>query len=95
MKTFNCFFDTGSPATYINQRFITELALTPLENGIYILNISLPNNPPISPHPCYEWKKQNFPPSIDMLIGMDIISKGHFIIAPCAINSSSSFELLI
>jgi hypothetical protein len=94
-KTFNCFFDTGAPRTYINQHVITELALTPYANGIYVLNISLPNNPLISPHPCFEWHGHPFPPGVDMLIGMDIISKGEFIIAPCGINCSSEFEFRI
>ena len=85
VKVNNVMWDTGSSATILSHRLVTELHPTPFQKGgivgiggetdgnTYLLHVFLPTGDVVTCHEVYEANID-----CDAIIGMDIITKGDF-----------------
>ncbi|MBO4308134.1 MAG: SEC-C domain-containing protein [Bacteroidales bacterium] len=101
IKTVTAIWDTGAEISAISNRVATELGLTPVNIArnitaageisvyIYAVNIFLPNNVNFAMVPV----TGNDLGDVDMLIGMDIISKGDFSITNVGGKTTFSFRI--
>lgn len=98
----NAIWDTGATGTVISSRVANKLGLSPIgvttiqhANGTsdvnkYLINVGLPNGMGFA---FIEVTEGNFNETFDVLIGMDIISKGDFSISNCKGNTCFSFRI--
>lgn len=101
IKTVTAIWDTGAEISAISTRVATELGLTPVNVArnitaageisvyIYAVNIFLPNNVNFAMVPV----TGNDLGDVDMLIGMDIISKGDFSVTNVDGKTTFSFRI--
>jgi predicted aspartyl protease len=88
LKEFNCIWDTGATNTVISQKVVTECGLQPIGmtrvKGVnsestkytYLVNVILPNGVGLAHLKVIESDIGGS----DVLIGMDVISKGDFVV---------------
>ena len=94
-------WDTGATCSVISKQFAEKIGLVPFKKGkvfhadgeaivnVYAINIFLPNHVAFSFVTVTEGKLNGF----DMLIGMDIISKGDFVLSNHDGKTSFSFRV--
>ena len=100
-KTIRAIWDTGAEMSAISQDFVQKLGLIPVGKAknytaggmvnvdIFVINIKLPSNIEFSMIPV----TGNDLGDTDMLIGMDIISKGDFAITNVGWKTTFSFRI--
>jgi hypothetical protein len=103
---YTCLFDTGALKTFISQRVAISLGL-PVTDPIgctsiigggkyhsqgYAVNVHFPKFVSFLPANCYDLPNNVFPPNIDMIVGMDIISQGNFAIYNVTRNNQGQFS---
>lgn len=103
VKEYNAIWDTGATGSVISERVINELGLKPIgiqqvhtassEGAIvvneYMINVMLPNNVGFAYIHVTEGKLNGF----DMLIGMDIITRGDFAVTHRDGKTKFSFQM--
>ena len=100
-KQYTALWDTGATGTVITERVVNELGLEPITrtivynaggsrtSGVYLVNVKLPNNVGIANVRVTDGVLGE----IDVLVGMDIISKGDFAITNYGGNTHFSFRI--
>ena len=101
-KAFNAIWDTGATNTVISQRVIKECKLEPISmvkvytaggtklSAVFLVNIMLPQRVGIS---YLKVTEGDLPTNTDVLIGMDIITQGDFVITNKNWRTTFSFRI--
>lgn len=101
VKALRAMWDTGSNATIISTRLVSELrpdhfgqgGMTGIggqsEGNTYLMHVSLPTGDIITYQEVYEANLGDY----DAIIGMDIITRGNFHLDCCQGKTLFSFEL--
>ena len=101
LKEYTAIWDTGAEISSISHRVVKELGLTPISRAknytaageievyIYVINITLPMNVGVAMLPV----TGNDLGDVDMLIGMDVISQGDFVITNASGKTTFSFRM--
>lgn len=99
-KQYNAIWDTGATGSVIDQKVVVELGLKPIGvtmvshtdgqcmKPVYLVNIGLPNRVGFQHIRVTEGKLGD----VDVLIGMDIISQGDFVITNMKGTTTFSFR---
>lgn len=102
IDSFQAIWDTGATNTAIASSVVTKLGLLPISftqvatgggtvtARVYLLNLVLPNNVVITGVQATELENLN---NCDLLIGMDIISKGDFALTHVGGKACFSFRM--